>query len=974
MAARKEGIESRGEGIAARGEGMEARGDDVVARLERVGQKRSKRGGVRRKLVLEASSGAACGEGGEAGTGGAARGERRVIEAWRPVKGRYLLALCTYGRLSNQHSTCTYVALAALLNRTIIIPRHGFAISVVAERSTGGAIMNALIHPSLRPPSPPPSLPPTPLSPTHPNQQEACMHMYLALAALLNRTLIIPRHGFAISVVAEYRWQWGVIVNVPHMRSCLVPHYPSPLPAASTGSPGSAAGAAAAAAAGSATAAGSGVTSGNSSGSDGGSSRGSDGSSSSSGDSSEWSWQAANGEVPSVISQDEYEALEGRNLTVDRIACVVPHTCLSHPQMVFKALLDISFASHLEYPPLHSHHRELLHVLTRTTATFQSQSQLIPSSHLFSPPHVSKALPDITFASHLEYPPLHSHHLDELLHVFKALPDINFASHLEYPPLHTHHLDELLHVFSSTDATGQVASEWTQEAQQQGMREPAAASALASSALHPTATLLQPPTMAGNYSSNATLSPSSSSSSPPSLSSSSPSSSPSTSLPYAATPVLSLGDLNGLTLAGLPFDMFSPHPPFRLSCVDLWLPPPPVEGLVTGFIDTFLGGDYAAVHLRRSDFARVYRHAHQTKSHPAFLPIVAVGRFIMRRLADRSVTAVYLATDASQYEVELLERLLMANARWHCRRGFSWVGEPPASLLFSFIQFAQEAFERVLGAFSSPASQYEVALRERLLMGMARSSPLVVLSFESTQSFQKKLVTQQHSPVRTAMFPLIPCTAGMAPGSPLIVVRLPAFGATSDEYQRFPWVKRLPWVKVHADRMPVVPPLSPLFSLFSPHSSPFSSLLPLFPHFSPFVPTATPFSPLLPLSPPFSPFLPRPIPFSHLLPISSPFSPLLPPSPPFSPLLPPSPPSPPSPLLPTSPPLSASVQTFHEAERDMEGGTNTNGIARALAEKHICARAKHFIGTPYSSYSKDIFRMREVQGLASCADAYIEAI
>ncbi|CAI5458893.1 unnamed protein product [Closterium sp. Yama58-4] len=255
--------------------------------------------------------------------------------------------------------------------------------------------------------------------------------------------------------------------------------------------------------------------------------------------------------------------------------------------------------------------------------------------------------------------------------------------------------------------------------------------------------------MAGNHSTNATLSPSS-----PPATASSPSS-PSTSLAYAATPVLSLGDLNGLSLAGLPFDMLSPHPPFRLSCVDLWMPPPPVEGFVTGFIDTFLGGDYAAVHLRRSDFSRVYHHAHQTKSHPAFLPIVAVGRFIMRRLANRSVTAVYLATDASQYEVELLERLLM----------------------------------------------------------------------------------------------------GMAPGSPLIVVRLPAFGASSDEYQRFPWVK-----------------------------------------------------------------------------------------------------------------------AFHEAERDMEGGSNTNGIARALAEKHICARAKHFIGTPYSSYSKDIFRMREVQGLASCADAYIEAI
>ncbi|CAI5493364.1 unnamed protein product [Closterium sp. Naga37s-1] len=574
--------------------GIELWGEDVEARLERVGQKWSKRGGVRRRRVLEASgdaSGVACGEGGETGTGGTARGERRVIEAWRPVKGRYLLALCMYGRLSNQ---------------------------------------------------------------------EACMHMYLALAALLNRTLIIPRHGFAISVVAEYLWQWGVIVNVPHMRSCLMPHYPSPLPAASAAS---------------AAATGGGGMSGNGSGNDASSSSGSGSSSSSSG-SREWSWQAANGEVPSVISQDEYEALEGRNLTVDRIACVVPHTCLSHPQMVFK-----------------------------------------------------------------------------------ALPDINFASHLEYPPLHSHHLDELLHVLSSTEATtGQVASESTQEAQQQGPQEPAAASALGSSTSHPTTSVLQPPGMAGNHSSNATLSPSpssfSSSSSSPSPPSSSPSSS-STAPPYATTPVLSLGDLNGLSLAGLPFDMYSPHPPFRLSCTDLWLPPPPVEGFVTGFIDTFLGGDYAAVHLRRSDFSRVYHRTHQAKSHPAFLPIVAVGRFIMRRLANRSVTAVYLATDASQYEVELLERLLM----------------------------------------------------------------------------------------------------GMAPGSPLVVVRLPAFGATSDEYQRFPWVK-----------------------------------------------------------------------------------------------------------------------TFHEAERDMEGGTNTNGIARALAEKHICARAKHFIGTPYSSYSKDIFRMREVQGLASCADAYIEAI
>ncbi|GJP35209.1 hypothetical protein CLOM_g19718 [Closterium sp. NIES-68] len=388
----------------------------------------SKRGGVRRRRVLE-SPAAACGEGGGTAIRRDARGERRVIEAWRPVKGRYLLALCTYGRLSNQ---------------------------------------------------------------------EACLHMYLALAALLNRTLVIPRHGYAISVVAEYRWQWGVIVNVPHMRSCLMPHYPSPEPAATAAAASNAAitasggGAVAAAAA-----------SGNSN----------DGtSSSSSSDNNEWSWQAASGEVPTVISQDEYEALEGRNLTVDRIACVVPHTCLSHPQMVFKALSDISFSSHLEYPPLHSHQ------------------------------------------------------LDELQQVL-ASPDAAL-----------HPLPGLRQSQEPLDP--------------QGKQEPLAAPALASASAAASAaqsesdlTVLQAPGEA-----------------PPFLTNSSSSSSSGTSSAgsgiYASTAMLSLGDLNGLTLSSLPFDMFSPHPPFRLSCVDLWQPPPPVEGFVTGFIDTFLGGDYAAVHLR----------------------------------------------------------------------------------------------------------------------------------------------------------------------------------------------------------------------------------------------------------------------------------------------------------------------------------------------------------------------------------------
>ncbi|GJP34238.1 hypothetical protein CLOM_g18685 [Closterium sp. NIES-68] len=113
---------------------------------------------------------------------------------------------------------------------------------------------------------------------------------------------------------------------------------------------------------------------------------------------------------------------------------------------------------------------------------------------------------------------------------------------------------------------------------------------------------------------------------------------------------------------GCPKELVSHVLPFKLpedeQCQDLWAPPRVVRGFVNGFIDTFLGKDFAAVHLRRSDFAS-YIDTNKDSRNPAYLPVVSVAQFTVGRLRGTGVSAVYLATDASPSEIQLLERLLL---------------------------------------------------------------------------------------------------------------------------------------------------------------------------------------------------------------------------------------------------------------------------------------------------------------------------
>ncbi|CAI5971941.1 unnamed protein product, partial [Closterium sp. NIES-65] len=127
---------------------------------------------------------------------------------------------------------------------------------------------------------------------------------------------------------------------------------------------------------------------------------------------------------------------------------------------------------------------------------------------------------------------------------------------------------------------------------------------------------------------------------------------------YNDAPVISLGDCFSISLRGLPFHIEGAVPPFKTTCADIWQPPPVIENFANGFIDTFLGSEYAAVHLRRSDFAKFQNSDDETKR-DTFLPIVTVAHFIMERFKDTGASVVYLATDASPSEIQLLEQLFL---------------------------------------------------------------------------------------------------------------------------------------------------------------------------------------------------------------------------------------------------------------------------------------------------------------------------
>ncbi|CAI5524754.1 unnamed protein product [Closterium sp. Naga37s-1] len=100
--------------------------------------------------------------------------QRKLVGGWRPRKGKYLLALCTTGRLTNQ-------------------------------------LPSVYPFPSLSPPAS--------------AEQQECIMTYFIFAVLLNRTLLIPPLAVAQHTGLNLIWPWTAVFNVPRLHTCLSPSY-----------------------------------------------------------------------------------------------------------------------------------------------------------------------------------------------------------------------------------------------------------------------------------------------------------------------------------------------------------------------------------------------------------------------------------------------------------------------------------------------------------------------------------------------------------------------------------------------------------------------------------------------------------------------------------------------------------------------------------------------------------------------------
>eukprot|EP00850_Spirogloea_muscicola_P020931 SM000231S07478 [mRNA] locus=s231:32934:36144:+ [translate_table: standard] len=121
--------------------------------------------------------------------------------------------------------------------------------------------------------------------------------------------------------------------------------------------------------------------------------------------------------------------------------------------------------------------------------------------------------------------------------------------------------------------------------------------------------------------------------------------------------LLTLGDLYGGVLTD-PALYAHPFGPIRRTCKLPLRPHPAIIAAAEGFVNTFLGDRFLAVHLRRNDFWAVQRLCAQPEI--CYWPIPEVARFIQEKAKSINTTVVLLATDAHPLEGDVLGQAL----RW----------------------------------------------------------------------------------------------------------------------------------------------------------------------------------------------------------------------------------------------------------------------------------------------------------------------
>ncbi|CAI7853378.1 unnamed protein product [Closterium sp. NIES-54] len=138
----------------------------------------------------------------------------------------------------------------------------------------------------------------------------------------------------------------------------------------------------------------------------------------------------------------------------------------------------------------------------------------------------------------------------------------------------------------------------------------------------------------------------------------------------ADVPVLALGDLffSFFKTDHPGSEFFWPSRFFNTSCELLFQPPQQVLDQAAGFIEEYIGGDYASIHLRRTDFLG---HSHRMPN-LRYWPLQAVAECTSSKMVQLNLTILFVSSDAPDEEVEVFKELLQSQASLARARGQAW--------------------------------------------------------------------------------------------------------------------------------------------------------------------------------------------------------------------------------------------------------------------------------------------------------------
>eukprot|EP00850_Spirogloea_muscicola_P006983 SM000034S12737 [mRNA] locus=s34:427321:429919:- [translate_table: standard] len=127
-------------------------------------------------------------------------------------------------------------------------------------------------------------------------------------------------------------------------------------------------------------------------------------------------------------------------------------------------------------------------------------------------------------------------------------------------------------------------------------------------------------------------------------------------LPKFTGKLITFGDIYGEYLHGAPFAYNKPFGPIRRNCSLPFLPHSSITSAAEGFVKTFAGANFVALHLRRGDKYKYWRQCIYPLE--CFWPVSDVAYCLLKVCDKANASLVFVANNGHELEMQLLKKLL----------------------------------------------------------------------------------------------------------------------------------------------------------------------------------------------------------------------------------------------------------------------------------------------------------------------------